>query len=184
MSDHHRADVVIYDVFQLAVPGDRARAGELERLVAAHPGRVLALSRLLQPGLTARALAAGAVAPVSIGADADELAGLVEAAAAGILAVDAALARKHHAELARQLGAEVGLTDRERTVLGLIAVGYSNQEIASQLYVSINTIKSTIRSIYRRIDVQTRAQAVAWAIEHGHASDRIPGDPALPASSS
>src|SRR5919112_2573186 len=87
VADHADADVVVYDAFNLAPveglgddPADRPgdREGELRTLIAAHPGRVLVLSRLLQPGLTARALAAGAVAPVSISAHADELIALVE----------------------------------------------------------------------------------------------------------
>jgi hypothetical protein len=89
------ADVVIFDVFNLATTGDRRSSGELDKLVLSHPGRVLALSRLLQPGLTARALAAGAVAPVSVSADVDELAALVDAAASGDLRNDSQLARRY-----------------------------------------------------------------------------------------
>jgi DNA-binding CsgD family transcriptional regulator len=42
----------------------------------------------------------------------------------------------------------------------------SNQDIASQLYVSINTVKTYIRSAYRKIGVTRRAQAVLWAVHH------------------
>ena len=52
----------------------------------------------------------------------------------------------------------------------LIAAGYSNDQIAAELYVSINTVKPAIRSIYSRLRVRTRTQAVAWAIEHGYAT--------------
>lgn len=166
--DPVEADVVIYDAFNLAVADDHTV--ELAELVAAHPDRVLALSRLLQPGLTARALAAGAVAPVSIGADADELAALVEATASGAIGTDARLARENLDRLTTQLRADIGLTPREQSVLGLIAAGYTNDQIAADLYVSINTIKTTIRSTYSRLGVRTRAQAVAWAIEHGYAA--------------
>jgi DNA-binding NarL/FixJ family response regulator len=162
------ADVVIYDAFNLAVAEDHTE--ELAELVASHPNRVLALSRLLQPGLTARALAAGAVAPVSIGADADELVALIEATASGAIATDAQLARENLERLTEQLRADVGLTAREQTVLALIAAGYSNDQIAAELCVSINTVKTNIRSTYSRLGVRTRAQAVAWAIEHGYAT--------------
>jgi DNA-binding NarL/FixJ family response regulator len=155
-------------VFNL-VTGDHS-AHELDRLVATHPGRVLALSRLLQPGLTARALAAGAVAPVSIGTDVDELVDLIEATAAGTLATDPGLAQQSVERLIAELRADVGLTAREQTVLTLIAAGYSNDQIAAELYVSINTVKPAIRSIYSRLRVRTRTQAVAWAIEHGYAT--------------
>jgi DNA-binding NarL/FixJ family response regulator len=162
------ADVVIYDAFNLAL-GDH-HSDELDRLIASHPGRVLALSRLLQPGLTARALAAGAAAPVSIGADADELIALIEAVASGAMTNDAALAHESLNRLTTQLRINVGLTAREQTVLGLIAAGYSNDQIAKELYITINTVKTTIRNTYSKLGVSTRPQAVAWAIEHGYAS--------------
>ena len=162
------AAVVIYDAFNLTLAGNHA--DELDQLIATHPGRVLALSRLLQPALTARALAAGAVAPVSIGADAEELAALIEAAATGAIAIDAELAKQNLERLTTQLRADVGLTAREKTVLALIAAGYSNGQIATELYITINTVKSTVRNTYSRLGVHTRAQAVAWAIEHGYAS--------------
>jgi DNA-binding NarL/FixJ family response regulator len=162
------ADVVIYDAFNLAVAEDHN--DELAELVASHPNRVLALSRLLQPGLTARALAAGAVAPISIGADADELVALVEATTSGAIATNAQLARENLDRLTKQLRADVGLTAREKTVLALIAAGYSNDQIAADLYLSINTVKTNVRRTYSRLGVRTRAQAVAWAIEHGYAT--------------
>jgi NarL family two-component system response regulator LiaR len=162
------AHVVIYDAFNLALPD--YDPGELKQLIAEHPGRVLALSRLLQPALTARALAAGAVAPVSIGADTDELVALIEAVATGEVTRDAELAHESLERLITHLRTDVGLTAREQTVLALIAAGYSNHQIATKLYITINTVKTTIRSTYSKLGVTTRAQAVAWAIEHGYAS--------------
>lgn len=61
----------------------------------------------------------------------------------------------------------VGLTPREEEVIGLIAAGLSNDEIARSAGLSINSIKSYIRSAYRKIEVRTRAQAVVWALRHG-----------------
>jgi DNA-binding NarL/FixJ family response regulator len=58
------------------------------------------------------------------------------------------------------------LSAREWEVLQLIAAGDSNQEIADDLFLSINTIKSYIRSGYAKIDVETRSQAVAWVLRH------------------
>jgi DNA-binding NarL/FixJ family response regulator len=56
-------------------------------------------------------------------------------------------------------------------VLALIAARCSNEQIAAELYVSINTVKTNIRSTYSRLGVRTRAQA-AWAIDHGYATER------------
>jgi DNA-binding CsgD family transcriptional regulator len=55
------------------------------------------------------------------------------------------------------------LTDRELTVLRYLCSRLSNQEIASAMYVSLNTLKSHIKSIYRKLDATTRAEAAAGA---------------------
>ncbi len=60
-----------------------------------------------------------------------------------------------------------GLTARELEVLGLIGAGLTNQEIADQLYLSVNTVKTYIRLAYRRIGTPRRSQAVAWVLRHG-----------------
>ena len=59
------------------------------------------------------------------------------------------------------------LTDRETAVLALISQGRSNQDIAEELSLSINSIKSYIRVAYRKIDVSSRSQAVLWGVRHG-----------------
>lgn len=59
-----------------------------------------------------------------------------------------------------------GLSSREVSVLGLVGGGSSNQDIADELFVSINTVKTYIRSAYRKIGVSRRAQAVLWAVQH------------------
>ena len=161
------ADVVIYDVFRLTTHDHDGTAEELTKLAAMRPGRVLALSRLLQPGLTARALANGAAAPVSVSADAEEIAALVDAAHGDKLTTDAEQVRRYEADLVQALAADVELTPRQQTVIARIAAGYSNNEIASDLYITLNTLKSNIRVLYARIGVNNRASAAAWAIEHG-----------------
>ena len=60
-----------------------------------------------------------------------------------------------------------GLTARELDVLGLIGAGLTNQEIADELYLSVNTVKTYIRLAYRRIGTPRRSQAVAWVLRHG-----------------
>jgi DNA-binding CsgD family transcriptional regulator len=64
-----------------------------------------------------------------------------------------------------------GLTDREAEVLALITQGKSNLEIAALMFLSINTVKSYVRSTYRKIGVTTRPHAILWGIEHGFTPD-------------
>jgi NarL family two-component system response regulator LiaR len=70
-------------------------------------------------------------------------------------------------------GRSVGLSSREAEVLALIAQGLSNQQIADRVYLSINSIKSTIRNAYRKIGVVTRSQAVIWALDNGFRPDTL-----------
>lgn len=56
------------------------------------------------------------------------------------------------------------LSEREEQVLALIAEGLTNQEIADRVFVSINSVKTYIRSAYRKIGVSSRSQAVAWGL--------------------
>jgi len=66
-----------------------------------------------------------------------------------------------------------GLTRREGEVIALIASGLSNQEIAERSHVSINSIKSYIRSAYRKMGVASRSQAVLWGVENGFVPEVI-----------
>jgi LuxR family transcriptional regulator, transcriptional regulator of spore coat protein len=59
------------------------------------------------------------------------------------------------------------LTRRERVVLAELAEDVTLEEIATRLFVTRNTVKSQVRSVYRKIGVSTRAEAVAWAEAHG-----------------
>lgn len=68
-------------------------------------------------------------------------------------------------------GRTEGLSEREAEILALITQGKTNNEIAALVYLSINSIKTYIRSAYRKIGVTTRVQAVLWGVEHGFKPD-------------
>lgn len=78
--------------------------------------------------------------------------------------------QSEHAPEVRWPGQEHGLTKRESEVLSLITAGWSNQDIAEQIYLSPNTLKSYIRGAYRKIEVTTRARAVIRGMTHGMAT--------------
>jgi DNA-binding NarL/FixJ family response regulator len=65
------------------------------------------------------------------------------------------------------------LTARERETLAHIATGKSNDDIARQMQISLNSVKSYIRSAYRKTGVQSRSQAVLWAVSHGLAGEAL-----------
>ncbi|MEO9324148.1 response regulator transcription factor [Nocardioides sp. C4-1] len=62
---------------------------------------------------------------------------------------------------------EVGLTPRESEIVSLIVAGMSNREIGESLQLSINSVKTYIRSAYRKMGVERRTQAVLWGLDHG-----------------
>jgi DNA-binding NarL/FixJ family response regulator len=157
------ADAVLYDVLSLC----RTDGKDLEELVARHPGRVLALSRALQPGLTARALVLGAVAAVPLGAAPEELLAAVHDLFEGRFQDGSPADLANRRDRDHRLGRQACLSPREHEVLGLIVSGASNREIAVALNISHNTVKSLIRAAYQKIDVASRSQAVAWGVEHG-----------------
>jgi DNA-binding NarL/FixJ family response regulator len=147
-------DVVVYDVLRL-LDGD---TDELRRLVELSKG-VIALGRDLRPDLAVRAVALGAVTTISLGA-----------LAAEVLAAVRAVHRGETAELTvdrEWLAQAEGLSEREAEVLGLITQGLTNQEIAARLYLSVNSVKTYIRTAYRKIGATRRTQAVGWAMDHG-----------------
>ncbi|MDE0779008.1 MAG: response regulator transcription factor [Nocardioides sp.] len=59
------------------------------------------------------------------------------------------------------------LTARECDIVSLIVAGMSNREIGDELSLSINSVKTYIRTAYRKMGVQRRTQAMLWALEHG-----------------
>jgi DNA-binding NarL/FixJ family response regulator len=75
------------------------------------------------------------------------------------------------------------LTGREAEMLSLICSGYSNIEVAAALNLSLNSVKSYIRSCYRKIEVDSRSKAVLWGLGHGLGGAQLPtGPPAGTAS--
>ncbi|MEO6999124.1 MAG: response regulator transcription factor [Terracoccus sp.] len=70
-------------------------------------------------------------------------------------------------------GRHEGLTPRESEMISLITQGLTNQAIADLTYLSINSVKSYIRTAYRRMNVTTRSQAVLWGVQHGFEPDRV-----------
>jgi DNA-binding NarL/FixJ family response regulator len=117
------------------------------------------------------AIRAGASGYLLKGSGADEVYGAIRAARAGGMVFGASLAARVAGLFAgRPAPAQVAfpeLTDRERTVLDLLAAGRSNDAIARELYVSNKTVRNTVSSIYAKLHAAGRAEAIIKAREAG-----------------
>jgi DNA-binding NarL/FixJ family response regulator len=152
------------------VQGD---AVDLEDLVRGRGFRVVIFSWNNQPDLVERAIARGAAGYLSKGLSAVEIVDALEAIHAGETITPPSNAVVDRDANGAWPGVEHGLTAREAEVIALITQGLSNQEIADQTYLSINSVKTYIRTAYRKIQVTRRSQAVAWGLRHGFEPDRL-----------
>ena len=143
----------------------------LEYWLTETASTVIAINRTLRPELGARAKARGVEWVIDLGITADELVAVIRDAIAGNLEDNPAA---QEGETGGYLGSEAGLSPRESNVLALVTAGLSNQAIANTLFLSINSVKTYVRSTYRKIGVATRPQAVLWAIRHGLPTPELP----------
>jgi NarL family two-component system response regulator LiaR len=175
---HTETDVLLYDAF-----GRERVTGPVEEVINQTDAKVVIYTWHLDPELVQDALAKGAMGCVSKTVDAIELVSALEKVNAGSVVVsDADPAEALEAEITQGdwPGRQHGLSARESEVLALIAQGLSNQEIADRAFLSINSVKTYIRSAYRKIGVERRTQAVLWATRSGFVPTRsrvILGDP-------
>ena len=161
-----KPDVILLDV----VMPDQSGLDVLPTLLHEQPqARVLVLSMQDDPQYVRRAFAEGASGYVlKEAADTEVVAAIREVAGGG---------RYVHPELGARLiaaeadeerrAAEDPLSDREREVLRLLALGHTNQEIAKQLYISIRTAETHRAHIMQKLRLSTRAELVRYAIAHG-----------------
>ena len=159
-------DVVLYDTFG-QVQGDGI---DLDDLVQGSGAKVCVFSWNLQEGLVERALQRGARGYLSKALTAKEIVEAIERVHSGEIVNDTRV-EVEEGSTGAWPGREHGLTQRESEVLALITQGLTNQEIAERAYISINSVKTYIRTAYRKIGVQRRSQAVAWGMQHGFTPD-------------
>lgn len=165
---HDTVDIALYDSFAQPEPDH----DEIDVLVASpRAHKVVVYTWNFHPELLERAERAGVDGYLSKTLSAKELVDAIEAVHAGEKVVSTAPARHRSAPFLDWPGRRHGLTDREAEILAYITQGKSNAEIAKLTYLSPNTIKSYIRSVYRKIEVDSRTQAVLWGVEHGFSPD-------------
>lgn len=156
LARRHTPDVVVLDI------GLKARSGldVLPDIRAAGP-RVVILSMQDEPAYARQAFERGAQGYVLKDAADEDLATAIHTVLADRIYVHQGIAAR--LVLTPQTD---DLSDREREILRLIALGHTNQEIAKQLYLSVRTVEAHRRHILDKLRLQTRADLVRYALEH------------------
>jgi DNA-binding NarL/FixJ family response regulator len=158
-----RPDVVLMDLLMPVMDGIAATAairGELPET------EVIALTSVLESDFVVAAIKAGAIGYLLKDTQAHELRRAIKAAAAGQVQLSPQ-ASAYLMHKVRTDEAPVVLTDRETSVLGLLAQGQSNKEIARALQITEDTVKSHVKHILAKLGVQSRTQAVLSAQQRG-----------------
>jgi DNA-binding NarL/FixJ family response regulator len=159
-----RADVVLLD---LQLPeGDGFWA--LSRIREEHPKLVvIVLSGFEDAAWVEQALDDGASAYVLKSVDPRDLPAVVRQTVEGTVVASPPLTR------AVQPAEQVGLSEREQEILRFVADGLTNAAIARKLFVTEQTIKFHLGSIYRKLGASNRTEATHWAVTHGLVDRRI-----------
>jgi DNA-binding NarL/FixJ family response regulator len=159
-----QADVVLYDDFASTV--------ELGAYIAAARAKVVVFSPRNDLGAVRSALDQGAAGYLFKGIGEERLVAGLEATYAGERVVELARDVDDQPAPGEWPGRERELSARESEILALICQGLTNQQIAESLFLSVNSIKTYIRTLYKKIHAERRSQAVAFGIENGFAVRR------------
>jgi DNA-binding NarL/FixJ family response regulator len=157
-------DVVLMDLLMPEMDGISATREIKSRWPVIE---VVAMTSFVEEAKVRGALEAGAAGYLLKDADADEVAQAIRAAVAGKMHLDPAVARLLADSVRGADRRGDDLTPREREVLGLVAQGASNREIADTLVVSERTARTHVSAILRKLGLVSRTQAALWAVSEG-----------------
>jgi DNA-binding NarL/FixJ family response regulator len=155
-------DVILLDVVMPRKSGFDALP-ELHKV--APDARVIMLTMQTNPSSIRKALNTGAAGFVAKHASEPDLADAIRRVAAGSRYVDPELGGD--LVVPDSAGLTDDLTERERDVMFMLALGYTNQEVAEQLYISVRTVDTHRAHIMRKLNLQTRAELVLYALANG-----------------
>jgi two-component system response regulator NreC len=165
-----KPDMILLDV---VMPGRSGLEAAPEMIEASKGGKVLVLSMQDDPSYVREAFAAGAMGYLlKEAADAELVQAVREVANGGRYVHPTLGARLAQAEVeAARRAEEDPLSEREREVLRLLALGHTNQEIAKTLFISVRTAETHRAHIMQKLGLGTRAELVRYALANGLLED-------------
>jgi DNA-binding NarL/FixJ family response regulator len=155
-------DVILLDLLLPRVSGYEA-IPELRKV--APDAKVVVVSSQGAPSSVRRALSAGAAGYLPKRASDRDLVTAIQRVADGAGYVDPELGAR--LVVSGRSPALDALSDRERDVVHLLALGYTNQEIGKQLFISVRTVDTHRAHVMRKLDLETRAELVMFALAEG-----------------
>ncbi len=164
----HRPEIVVMDI---RLPGGNGIEACREIVAQAPDTKVIMLTSFAEDDMLFEAIAAGAAGYVLKQIGGDDLVRAIEAVGRGDALLDPVLtqrvfARVREAQRKDEQSAFSQLTDQEMRVLGLVAEGKTNREIAQALFLGEGTVRNYVSSILSKLGLTNRAEAAAYAVQH------------------
>ena len=173
IATEHLPDVVLMDI--VFKGGGMSGIEATRRIKEASPStKVVIMTAHNEDRLLVEAVEAGASGFLSKDEAAQEVLSAAKAAADGEVLIDPGTLTRLLAQVAREREAQSqammllrDLTEREREILQLLAEGMRNDDIASKLFISPQTVQTHVRNILGKLRVHSKLEAVAFAVRHG-----------------
>ncbi|MCW5877892.1 MAG: response regulator transcription factor [Anaerolineales bacterium] len=168
LAAEYQPDVIVMDI---RLPGKSGIEATREITTAQPDTKVIMLTTFADDDLLFDAISAGASGYVLKQIDSGELINALERIGRGESLLDPAVTQqvfKRMRETQRKAETEAfsPLTDQELRILGLVAQGKRNKEIASEVFLSEKTVRNYVSSILSKLSLATRAEAAAYAVKH------------------
>jgi DNA-binding NarL/FixJ family response regulator len=163
-------EIVLYDTFAQI----EGKGLDLEDFLRDSGGaKVVVYSWNLDPRLIQEVVARGASGYLSKVLSGPQIVAALERVMNGEIVILPGLCESSANGAGDWPGRSIGLTPREAEIIALITQGLTNDEIAKRAFLSINSVKTYIRTAYRKMNVSSRSQAVLWGVDNGFRPDTL-----------